>query len=139
MQKGVAEFIRLVKLQHNEIMRDATQRVSNSLVRISPVDEGDYVADWDVNIGGWPSDSEQAPDSRKTRTRARLREIIKPVQYGQSVFFENDDPAALALEFGYSKQAPQGVVRLTARRWRGFVRGAAKAATMRIRKMLIDG
>lgn len=138
MEKGVAEFRRLFAAENDEIMRDATTRVSNSLVRLSPVDEGEFVADWDVKIGGWPADSDQAPDPKKRTTRARLSEIIKQVKYGLSVFFENDDPVATRLEFGYSKQAPQGVVRLTTRRWRGFVRGAGKAAQNRVKKRITD-
>lgn len=137
MEKGIAEFARLFKAENDEIMRDATTRVSNSIVRLSPVDEGDYVADWDTKIGGWPADSEQPPDKKKTKTRARLRDIIKDVKYGVAVFFENDDPVAVRLEFGYSDQAPQGVVRLTVRKWRGFVRGAGRAAQNRIKKKLV--
>lgn len=138
MQKGVAEFRKLFQAESDEILRDATTRVSNSLVRLSPVDEGEYVADWDVKIGGWPADSEQAPDPKKRTTRARLADIIKSVKYGVAVFFENDDPVASRLEYGYSKQAPQGVVRLTVRRWRGFVRGAGKAAQNRVKKRMVD-
>lgn len=136
MEKGVAEFIRLFKEETDFIFVDATLRASNSIVRLSPVDEGDYVADWDVKVGGWPSDSEQPADPGKRRTRARLREIIKTAKFGDAIFFENDDPAATKLEFGYSKQAPQGVVRLTARNWRRFVQGAARAALNKVKKKL---
>lgn len=136
MEKGVAEFLRLFKEENNFIMRDATTRVSNSLVRLSPVDEGEYVAEWDVNIGSWPSDTEQQPDPRKTKTRQRLKDVISAVEYGKAVFFENDDPVAVKLEYGYSAQAPQGVVRLTARRWRSFVKGAARAAINKVKKKL---
>ena len=49
MEKGIREFQRLFTMELDNIMRDATTRVSNSLVRLSPVDEGDYVAEWDAN------------------------------------------------------------------------------------------
>lgn len=138
MEKGVAEFMRQFSEENDFIMREATKRVSNSIVRLAPVDEGEYVADWDVKIGGWPADSEQEPDPNKRRTRARLQETLGAVKYGDAVFFENDDPVAVRLEYGYSKQAPQGVVRLTARRWRGFVKGAATAALNKIKKRMMS-
>lgn len=137
MEKGIAEFARLAQEEHTNILRDASKRVKNSLVRLSPVDEGDYVAEWDVAIGHWPTDTEQAPDPKKRTTRARLQAPIDNLDFGENLFFENNDEVAARLEFGYSKQAPQGVVRLTARRWRSFVKGAARAATNRIRKKLV--
>lgn len=136
MEKGIADFIREFNAEKDFIMQEATTRVSNAIVRFSPVDEGEYVADWDVKIGGWPADSNPPNDPKKTKTRARLKDIIKDVKYGDAVFFENDDAAAIRLEFGYSKQAPQGVVRLTVRKWRGFVRGAAIVARKRVNKRL---
>lgn len=139
MEKGIAEFERLFNQETTTIFRDATKRVKNSLVRLSPVDEGDYVSEWDVAIGHWPMDTEQLPDPKKRATRARLQEPIDNLYMGDSIFFENDDEVAARLEFGYSDQAPQGVVRLTARKWPGFVRGAARAATNRIKKKLDFG
>lgn len=136
MEKGIADFIREFEAEKDFIFREASKRVSNSIVRLSPVDEGEYVADWDVKIGGWPSDTNPPNDPKKTKTRARLRQVIEGAKYGDAIFFENDDAAAIKLEFGYSNQAPQGVVRLTVRKWRGFVRGAARAAQNRIKKRL---
>lgn len=137
MEKGIKEFERLFQAEKDFIMQDATKRVSNSLVRLNPVDEGESVADWDAEIGRWPSDTQQPNDPRKTRTRRRLQESFKNVVYGQAVFFENNDPVAVRLEFGYSRQAPQGITRLTARRWRGFVKGAGRAAFNKAKKNLV--
>jgi len=137
MEKGIREFQRLFTMELDNIMRDATTRVSNSLVRLSPVDEGDYVAEWDAAINQWPRDTAQPPDPKKRTTRARLKDVISGVSYGESVFFENTDPVGGRLEYGYSQQAPQGVVRLTTRKWRGFVRGAGKAAQSRVKKKIV--
>lgn len=120
------------------ILRDATKRVKNSIVRTSPIDEGEYLADWDVALHGWPADTEQAPDTKRTKTRKRLQDPIDRMQMGDSIFFENNDPVGDRLEFGYSSQAPQGVVRISALKWTRFVRGAARAATNRIIKRLSD-
>lgn len=136
MEKSIKEFQRLFAAENDFIIQEATRRVSNSIVRLNPVDEGDSVAEWDAMVGRWPADTKQQPDPKKTRTRKRLADMFRDVKFGQAVFFENTDPIAARLEFGYSKQAPQGIVRLTARRWRQFVRGAATAARNRVRKKL---
>lgn len=139
MEKGVKEFARLFAQQNTDIFREATKRVSNSIVRISPVAEGEFVADWDVGVNQWPSDTAQPPDRGRKKTRERLNAVISRLEYGQAAFFENDDPVAVRLEFGYSKKAPQGVVRLTARQWRRFVKGAGTAAQRRVAKRIVDG
>lgn len=137
MDKGIKEFVRLFAAQKDFIMQDATKRVSNSIVRLNPVLEGESVADWDVAIGVWPADTKPPHDPGKRITRKRLQDVIKRVVFGQAVFFENTDPVAVRLEFGYSKKAPQGIVRLTARRWRGFVKGAGRAALNKTKKKLV--
>lgn len=140
MEKGIAEFQRLFEAQKDFIMQDSTKRVSNALVRISPVadeDGGEFVADWDAAIGGWPADTVQPKDPKRTQTRRRLQEVFKTAKFGKAVFFEDNDPVAVRLEFGYSKKAPQGVVRLVARKWRGFVKGAGRAALNKAKKRLV--
>lgn len=134
MQRGIAEFQKQFDAQKDFILREATKRVSNSIVRLNPVDEGESVADWDVAIGRFPTDIEQPNDPKKTKTRRRLQEVFNNVRFGQVIFFENNDPVINRLEFGYSKQAPQGIVRLTARRWRSFVKGAGRAAFNKAKK-----
>lgn len=136
MQKEIGEWTRLVSEQHDFILTNATQRVASNLANLSPVNEGEYVADWDVAVGNYPADTEQAPDLKKNKTKRRLRQGVDNLKMGDVVFFENNDPVSIRLEYGYSKQAPQGVVRLTVRQWRKFVQGAARAAERKIRKQL---
>jgi len=138
MDKGIAEFIRLFENESHEIFREATRRVSNSLVRLSPVDEGEFVANWELAKNRNPDDPERADDPKKRLTRKRLRDLISSGQYGDTFIFTNRDPVGPRLEFGYSSQAPQGITRLTSRRWRRFVRGAARAAQARVGKKVFN-
>lgn len=136
LEKGITEFQKLFAAENDFIANEATRRVNNSLVRLSPVKEGEFVSDWDAAVGHWPSDTKPPDDPKKTTTRRRLQDAIRSMRYGLSTFFENTDPVAVRLEYGYSKKAPQGVVRLTARKWRGFVKGAATAARNKVRKAM---
>lgn len=138
MEKEIAEFVRLFEGEKDFIMADATGRVSNAIVRRTPVDEGDTVADWDVAIGHWPTDTKPPPyDPRKTNTRRRLRATVDRVKFGEAVFFENTNEAAVHLEYGSSQQAPTGILRrVVVRRWRTFVRNAGIAAQRKVKKRL---
>lgn len=137
MEKGVSEFMRLVNTAHDDILNDATKRVSNSLVRRSPVDTGEYLGEWDADVGALPADKENGLGKRaSTRRRLQGEAEIGRLHMGDTVFFTNNDPVAERIEFGYSDKAPQGVMRITARQWRKLVRGAARAATNRIRKTI---
>lgn len=135
-EDGISDFFQETQNEHTAILREATKRVKNSIVRRAPIAEGDYLAEWDASLHTWPSDTKQPPDTKRRVTRKRLQAPIDRMKMGDSYFLENTDPVAERLEFGYSDQAPQGVVRITAIKWGGFVRGAARAATNRIRKRL---
>lgn len=137
MEKGILAFIKLFQEQKDAIMQDVTTRVSNSLVANSVVDTGEMVADWDVRVGGWPSDTKQPLDPGKRTTRARLKSGFTEVKYGQAVFFENTDPAARQQEYGRWRSAPNGLTRLTVRRFPGFVRGAGRASMNRVKRQLV--
>ena len=136
LAQGIAEFASLVDAEHDAIMQGVTTRVSNGLVRDSLVDTGDMVADWDVAVGNWPSDTHQPADPGKRTTRQRLKTGFRDVKIGQAVFFENDDPAAIQQELGHLRRQPNGLARLQARRFAGYVRGEAIAAQTRIKKTL---
>ena len=143
MERGVREFMRLFEQESDFILRQSTEGVvtrlgakSATVLKRSPVDKGDFVRDWDVAIGSWPSDTKPQPDPKKQTTAKRLRATIRKVKFGQSIFFENTDPAARPLEFGSSKQAPNGIVRLAGRSWRKQVQNAGRAALRKARKRL---
>lgn len=138
MDKGIEVFLREFEKESDNILRDATKRVKNSIVRLTPVDEGEAVAEWDDGLNKSAQDIKREPDPKKRKTRARLQEKIDDMEMGDTYFLENHDPVAVRLDRGYSKKAPQGMTRLTARKWRGFVRGAGIAAQRRATKRVID-
>lgn len=145
MDKGVRIFRDLFLNETHEIFRDAnrrtvtgTQKRSKAVLANSPVDEGEFVADWDAAKNRPPTQGENPDDPKKRATAARIIAVINTAQFGDKLFYENRDEVAVRLEFGYSKQAPQGVTRLAARQWRRQVRNAGRAAQRRIGKKVIE-
>lgn len=112
--------------------------MKNSIVRLTPVDEGEAVAEWDDGLNKSAVDVKREPDPSRRKTRARLQAKIDDMKMGDTYFLENHHPVAVRLDRGYSKKAPQGMTRITARKWRSFVRGAAIAAQRKAIKRVID-
>lgn len=137
MEKGISTFIREFEKEKDFILQNSAGRVSNALVRISPVLEGEFVAELESGVNRVPQDTKRPFDPKKRKTRKRLKENFEDARWGDAIWFTNEDEAAGRIEFGYSKKAPQGVFRATARKWRGFIRGVARAATNRARKRVI--
>lgn len=144
MAQNMADDVRRFREMFGEIADkvfiEATEKTvagvaakTNALVANSPVAEGDFVSDWDVGVNHWPFDVNTPPDPKKRKTARRLKAIIQTAKFGDTIFIENTDPAAGPLENGWSKQAPNGVMRLAARQWRRRVRTAGFAFGRRLK------
>lgn len=77
----------------------------------SPVDTGRFRASWTIGLG--QLDTTVAPDT-KTGQVAVADPRIPAIVIGQTYFHGNSLPYARRLEYGWSGQAPNGMVRLTA-------------------------
>lgn len=104
------------------VARKATLDVFTNVLRRSPVDTGRFRANWNVSKG--------APDLGTTESTTQARgtsEVNKvlTLELGGTVYLSNSLPYSLRLEHGYSKQAPSGMVRLSAQQFSDSVKKAA--------------
>lgn len=78
----------------------------------TPVDTGHARSQWYTFTagGGQPSVSGASSGGDPV---AQAIEVLADVQLGETVWCVNDVPYIVALEYGHSKQAPAGMVRLT--------------------------
>lgn len=85
-----------------------------SVVQMSPVDTGRFRANWVLGFGSPNRRTEEKFDRGGGRTISRIaaETAVAPVG-AASVFFTNSLPYAARLEYGYSRQAAQGMVRVT--------------------------
>lgn len=77
----------------------------------SPVDTGRFRASWTIGVG--QPDSTVAPDVVQGQV-AIPEPRIPAITMGATYYHANSLPYARRLEYGWSKQAPAGMVRLTA-------------------------
>lgn len=105
-------------LKLDTVTRKVTLDLFTSVVQKSPVDTGRFKGNWNVSTTT-PNVSVSA-----TINGARgLTEAQKAlgIPAGGVVYLSNGLPYARRLEFGYSGQAPAGMVRLSVREFRQFV------------------
>lgn len=108
------------------VVRKVALDMGGSLIDMSPVDTGRFKNNWVTSVG---YKSVAAVGSAKTGGDGSiymLRDVIGRWKVGdKSIFITNNLPYAQKLEYGYSKQAPNGMVRITVQR---FEEAVAKAA-----------
>lgn len=93
------------------VARKATLDLFRSVVMKSPVDSGRFKANWNVSYG--------SPDPAVTANKNAGRGLEQAAMsstlpLGGIVYLANGLPYARRLEYGWSKQAPSGMVRLSA-------------------------
>jgi hypothetical protein len=107
----------------DRVGRTATFQLFNAVQLRSPVDTGRFRGNWQFGKDAIPSGTVPTTDaSGALANQQALRALTAPV--GGIVYFANNLPYARRLEDGYSRQAPQGMVRLSVIEFRDYVRAA---------------
>ena len=109
-----------------KVARNSLMRVGGSIVAKSPVDSGRFKNNWLAAYG--------AIDTTVTNNKAktdfgveagavigRLKAKVDGLVEGQVFYFTNSLPYAQRLEYGWSDQAPAGMVRLSVANWQTIV------------------
>lgn len=91
--------------------RDSAIALFNNCVALSPVDSGAYRASWLISEG----EPEFKWVGRQPRNATELPPPSAPphlsTKFYRSFFVTNGAPYAMKLEYGWSEQAPQGIMR----------------------------
>lgn len=87
----------------------------------TPVDTGRARGNWHISIG------HPEPSVSETKTQTPLPsegEKLKSSKAGDTIYIQNNLPYIVGLEYGRSRQAPQGMVRLTMQEVAQYVKDA---------------
>jgi hypothetical protein len=122
----LAAFVAKAKGNANQIMRKVSIDAMSRLILRSPVDTGRFRANWIATLDAPTSETVVAFDPNGSATIEANAAAISDVEVGQSVFITNNLPYSERLENGYSDQAPNGMVRLTAAEFQEFVAKAVR-------------
>lgn len=111
------------------VTRASAMAVGASLVQKSPVDTGRFRSNWMYGATTINTTTTTDADKSGSATTGRINAGLMAWKAGQSIHLTNSLPYARRLEYGWSDQAPGGMVRITVVEWRQKV--AETAARIR--------
>jgi hypothetical protein len=103
-------------------VRKVTQGMFKRVIMRSPVDTGRFRGNWQTAIGSVPSGTLDLDDKIGKATVAKSEAVTMGVKAGDTITLVNNLPYGPRLENGWSGQAPNGMVSLTAQKFQQVVR-----------------
>lgn len=124
----ISEFVKTVKAREDIVVRKLGLDILSSVVRMSPVDTGRFRGNWQVGLTAPVTGTLATLDKSGAATIARGNQVLSQAKSGGVIYINNNLPYAQRLEYGWSKQAPSGMVRITLARFQAMLDKAVVAA-----------
>jgi hypothetical protein len=121
----IARFVAKAQGNIDLVVRKVALDLFKRVILKSPVDTGRFRGNWQVAIGSVPAGTLELNDKTGTATIAKVTATTLRMEAGQVITLVNNLAYARALEYGHSKQAPNGMVRLTVTEYGAVVNKAA--------------
>ena len=120
---SVAEFELIALNQSENAIKAAIVGLCGDIISDTPVDTGRLKNNWFPSVNAASTETtEQTADTARVRLEAAVSQGYK---LGKVFYFTNNLPYAYRIEFeGWSKKAPQGMVRRNIVRWNMYFRRA---------------
>lgn len=113
----VKAFCEKAKKNPETVMRAVSMKLFSAIIKSSPVDTGRFRMNWQTS-GATPKSGNVAGFDKSGSTAiASAQTFISNTQVWQEFTLTNNLPYAQRLEYGYSKQAPVGMVRVNVARF----------------------
>lgn len=106
------------------VVRKTALELQSSMIEMSPVDTGRFKGNWQCGVGVVNTATDSGEDKTGAGAIGRTQAALGSWKVGQTITLSNSLPYARRLEYGWSKQAPGGMVRLTVQ---NYSRALAKA------------
>lgn len=106
------------------VVRKSALSLQRSMVMKSPVDTGRFKSNWQCGIGAVNSINTSPENSDAL---GRTEAVLNGWGIGQQIWLTNAMPYARRLEYGWSKQAAGGMVRLTVANFKKIIKKEADA------------
>lgn len=124
--RDVARSVAKIKRNMRTVVRKSTFGVMAEVLAKSPVDSGRFRGNWQPAIGAAPAGALETVDPSGAATIAKIEAVTTAMEPGDVAYLANNLPYGPRLEEGWSKQAPQGMVRLSVQRWQPIVDEAVR-------------
>ncbi len=120
---SMSSIVAKVNGQIDVKVRKATIELFSSVVKGTPVDTGRARGNWQCSVGSAKTDQTDRLDQSGSTVVADIVSTV-PEKVGSIVWLSNNVPYIRKLEYGASKQAPDGMVRINIQRFAGILRSA---------------
>lgn len=127
----IGAFCELAKERARDVAVESVLDLADRIVQRSPVDTGLFRGNWQVRVNGRPVgpiqriDKQPLGSSMGASERGAALVNLSAFKLGDHVWITNELPYAQRLEYeGYSKQAPNGMLRLARLEWLEIIRRA---------------
>jgi hypothetical protein len=109
----IARFIEETETKIDETLQTIVLKIGENVVRLSPVDTGRFKGNWQLSIDTGSTASLVREDKEGFATLSEIASKVNKFTAGQVAYLQNHVLYGHDLEYGSSKQAPDGVVRIT--------------------------
>lgn len=106
-------FGEMVQEDADQVFRIVATEVGASVINGTPIDTGRALSNWNAGINAPDDVYRETEDPLDQRTTARLTSEFQTLKFGDTAFLTNATPWVIFLEYGSSKQSPNGMVRRT--------------------------
>lgn len=121
----IQRFVEKAKGNVDLVIRKISLDLFRRVILKTPVDTGRLRGSWTVSIGAIAPSTVQIDDKSGSATISRVTAATLGLKAGQIVYLTSSLEYARAIEFGHSKQAPGGMVRLSISEFPQVVQKAA--------------
>lgn len=122
----LGQFAEITKEKMDAIFQDILVELGESVIMLSPVDTGRFKGNWQLTAESPSNQSLINYDKEGLRTLEKLVSVANTLEAGQRAYIVNNLRYAIPLEYGYSQQAPSGMVRVTLARFQQIVNDAVR-------------
>lgn len=98
-----------------QVVRKTAIDLTTSIIKTSPVDSGRFRANWFVSFESAIEDTTDDTNSAKALSNATNKLLNNKI--GKYIYIQNNLDYAVKLEYGASKQASKGMVRINVERF----------------------
>lgn len=117
----VSKFVEKAKKNPEKVMRQVSIKLFSAIIKATPVDTGRARNNWFAS-GSTPSQETTTYGALQgTATIQRATTVINTASDWHEFTLTNNLPYIQRLEYGWSKQAPQGFVRVNVGRFQNLI------------------
>lgn len=117
----VSKFVEKAKKNPEKVMRQVSIKLFSAIIKASPVDTGRFRMNWMASGGAPSAGTTDATDKSGNIAIGNATSFVLKAADWREFTLTNNLPYAQRLEYGWSQQAPAGVVRTNVSRFQQLI------------------